>query len=98
MILKISLIIGFALPFTVIPMMLYFTQLSGFPAEIFSSQLSFSGDLMKSYYALTNIQPYRIASSLDYLFMVGYGLILYYSLLSSSLGALSKNFKPFHIT
>lgn len=78
-ILKISLIIGFALCFGVIPVMQYFTQLSGFPAEIFSSQLSFSGELMKSYYALTDIELYRIAPSLDYFFMVGYGLILFSS-------------------
>lgn len=78
-ILKISLIIGFALSFAVIPVMLYFSQLSGFPAEAFSSQLSFNGYLMKSYYALTNIELYRIASSLDYIFMVGYGLILFCS-------------------
>ena len=78
-ILKISLIIGFALCFAVIPVMQYFTQLSGFPAEIFSSQLSFSGELMKSFYALTNIELYRIAPSLDYFFMVGYGLILFSS-------------------
>jgi hypothetical protein len=78
-ILKISLIIGFALSFAVIPVMQYFTQLSGFPAEIFSSQLSFSGVLMKSYYALTNIELYRIAPSLDYIFMMGYGLILFSS-------------------
>jgi hypothetical protein len=75
----ILVITGFALSFTVIPVMQYFTQLSGFPAEIFSSQLSFSGALMKSYYALTNVDIYRIAPSLDYIFMIGYGLILFSS-------------------
>ncbi|MFX0048514.1 MAG: hypothetical protein ACFE8G_10160 [Candidatus Hermodarchaeota archaeon] len=80
-ILKIMLIIGFALSFAVIPVMQYFTQLSGFPAEIFSSQLSFSGTLMKSFYALTDITLYRIAPSLDYIFMTGYGLILFSSAL-----------------
>lgn len=34
---------------------------------------------MKSFYALTNIELYRIAPSLDYIFMVGYGLILFSS-------------------
>ena len=76
-ILKINIIIGFVLCFDVIPLMQYYTQISGFPAPIFSSQLSFSGDLMKSYYAATDINNYRIAASLDYIFMVGYGLILF---------------------
>lgn len=75
--LKIQLIIGIVLCFTVIPIMQYFTQLSGFPAQIFSSQLSFNGDIMKSYYAVTNIELYRVAASLDYIFMVGYGSILF---------------------
>ena len=75
--LKIQLIIGIVLCFTVIPIMQYFTQLSGFPAQIFSSQLSFDGDIMKSYYAVTIIELYRIAASLDYLFMLGYGSILF---------------------
>lgn len=77
--LKISIIIGFVLCFTVIPVMQYFTQLSGYPAEIFSSQLSFSGEVMKLYYGLTNIELYRVAASLDYIFMVAYGLILFCS-------------------
>jgi len=77
--LKISLIIGFALCIVVIPVMQYFTNLSGFPVDIFSSQLSFNGNLMKSYYALTNIELYRIGPSLDYIFMIGYGIILFSS-------------------
>jgi hypothetical protein len=75
--LKILLIIGLILCFAVIPVMQYFTDLSGFPAQIFSSQLSFNGDLMKSHYAVTNIRIYRITASLDYIFMVGYGSILF---------------------
>ncbi|MFX0040926.1 MAG: hypothetical protein ACFFCY_13690 [Promethearchaeota archaeon] len=75
--LKIQLIIGTILCFTVIPIMQYFTELSGFPAQIFSSQLSFNGDIMKSFYAVTNIELYRVAPLLDYIFMVGYGLILF---------------------
>jgi hypothetical protein len=75
--LKILVIIGFILCVVVIPVMQFYTELSGFPAQIFSSQLSFSGELMKSYYAVTNIELYRIAPSLDYIFMLGYGLILF---------------------
>jgi len=77
--LKISIIIGFVLCFAVLPVMQYFTQLSGYPAEIFSSQLSFNGNIMKLYYSLTNIELYRVAPSLDYIFMVAYGLILFSS-------------------
>jgi hypothetical protein len=75
--LKIFSIIGLILCITVIPMMQYFTSLSGYPAQIFSSQLSFNADKMKSYYALTDIGLYRIAATLDYIFMLGYGLILF---------------------
>jgi len=75
--LKILIIIGFILCVAVIPVMQYYTGLSGFPAEIFSSQLSFNGDLMKSYYAVTDVELYRVAPSLDYIFMVGYGTILF---------------------
>ncbi|MHA2394057.1 MAG: hypothetical protein ACXAEX_19150 [Promethearchaeota archaeon] len=74
---KISVIIGLILCFAVIPVMQYFTTLSGFPAQIFSSQLSFNGDLMKSYYAVTDIGLYRITALLDYFFMMGYGMILF---------------------
>lgn len=74
---KISILIGLILCFAVIPVMQYFTTLSGFPAQIFSSQLSFNGDLMKSYYALTDIKLYRITALLDYIFMIGYGTILF---------------------
>ncbi len=75
--LKILLILGLVLCFAVIPVMQYYSNLSGYPADLFSSQLSFSGDLMKTYYATTNIELYRIAPSLDYIFMLGYGLILF---------------------
>jgi hypothetical protein len=75
--LKILIIIGLILCFAVIPVMQYFTALSGFPAEIFSSQLSFNGDLMKSYYAVTDIGLYRVTALLDYIFMVGYGAIIF---------------------
>ncbi len=74
---KILIIIGLILCFVVIPVMQYFTALSGFPAQIFSSQLSFNGDLMKSYYAVTDIGIYRVTALLDYIFMVGYGTILF---------------------
>ena len=73
----ILLILGLAFCFSVIPVMQYFSNLSGYPADLFTSQLSFSGDLMKGYYALTNIEIYRISPSLDYVFMLGYGSIIF---------------------
>lgn len=75
--LKILIIISLILCFTSIPVMQYFTTLSGFPAQIFSSQLSFNDEIMKSYYLVTNIELYRVNVSLDYIFMVGYGTILF---------------------
>ena len=74
---KILIIIGLILCFAVIPVMQYFTSLSGFPAQIFSSQLSFNGDSMKSFYDVTDIGIYRVTALLDYIFMVGYGTILF---------------------
>jgi len=76
---KILLILGFILSIAIIPVMQYFTQLSGFPANFIISQLSFNGEIMKSYYSITNIELYRISPSLDYIFMLGYGLVLFSS-------------------
>lgn len=76
---KILIIIGFFMCFISIPIMQYFSSVSGYPANIFASQLSFNGELLKSYYSLTNIFLYRISASLDYIFMVGYGIILFSS-------------------
>ncbi|MFX1389996.1 MAG: hypothetical protein ACFE9Z_08045 [Promethearchaeota archaeon] len=90
--LKILIVIGVILCVVAIPVMQYFTTLSGFPAQIFLSQLSFNGDVMKSYYAITDIELYRLASLLDYIFMVGYGTILFsFSILiARSFGKTSK--------
>lgn len=74
---KILLVLGFILSFSIIPVMQYFSQRSGFPANFISSQLSFNGDIMKSHYSVTNIDIYRISPLLDYIFMLGYGLILF---------------------
>ena len=75
--LKILIIVGFILSIVVIPIMQFFTSLSGYPAQIFASQLSFNADVMKSYYVVTDIGLYRVAASLDYIFMLGYGLIVF---------------------
>ena len=74
---KIFLLLGFILCIAIIPIMQYFSQRSGFPANFISSQLSFNGDIMKSHYSVTNINIYRISPILDYIFMLGYGLVLF---------------------
>ncbi len=74
---KIFLLLGFILCIVITPIMQYFSTLSGFPANFISSQLSFSGEIMKSHYSVTNIEIYRISPILDYIFMLGYGLVLF---------------------
>lgn len=76
---KLLIIIGFVMCFIVIPIMQYFSGISGYPANLFASQLSFNGELLKSYYSVTNISLYRVTVSLDYIFMLGYGIILFSS-------------------
>jgi len=76
---KFLIILGFFMCFIAIPIMQYFSGVSGYPANILASQLSFNGELLKSYYSLTNIFLYRISTSLDYIFMAGYGIILFSS-------------------
>lgn len=76
-ILIMSIIIGFVLCFIGVPITMFFYELSGFPEEIILSQLSFSGSMMKSYYSVTEIEPYRMFIAGDYMFMTGYGLILF---------------------
>ncbi len=76
---KFLIILGFFLCFIAIPIMQYFSGISGYPANLLVSQLSFNGDLLKSYYSMTNIFLYRVSASLDYIFMLGYGIILFFS-------------------
>ena len=76
---KFLIIIGFLICFIVIPIMQYFSGMSGYPANLLASQLSFSGELLKSYYSMTDISLYRVSVSLDYIFMLGYAIILFSS-------------------
>lgn len=74
---KILLIFGIILFVVVYPIMTLFFWLSGYPTNFFSSQLSFSAQVLKAHYQVTNIDLYRIAQTFDYGFMVSYGCLLF---------------------
>jgi len=78
-ILRILIILGFMMCLIIIPIMQYFSGASGYPPNLFASQLSFNGEILKNYYAVTNIMLYRVSALLDYIFMTGYGIILFSS-------------------
>ena len=75
---KLTIISIILTPISYIMMMPFFL-LSGFPSnQIMMSQLSFSGPFLKSLYAqITNLSAYVTAQSLDYVFMVCYGLLIF---------------------
>ena len=54
---------------------------SGGPTDIIGSQLSFNGAQMKSEYLpiviFNGVDAYRLAQTLDYLFMLGYGMAIF---------------------
>ena len=55
----------------------YFNE---YPVGFIESQLSFSGDAIKNHYAqmdADSIALYKIGNLLDYIYMVGYGLMLF---------------------
>ncbi|MGV9171865.1 MAG: hypothetical protein ACOC44_06820 [Promethearchaeia archaeon] len=73
---KRLLILSILVLFIIYPIMGYFFMVAGSPANIMESQLSFSADYMKQYYAsIADLNTYRIAEILDYGFMVSYGLL-----------------------
>ena len=90
---KIFILTGLVIRFIVIPIMQHYSNLSGFPAEFISSQLSFNGDVLKSYYAQTNIDYYRISPMLDYFFMFGYGISIFSAILLISRKYENQQFK-----
>lgn len=70
---KYLLIFSIVLLCIIYPFMGYYFLLSENPGDVTASQLSFSGEYMKAYYAaIGNIDLYRIAETLDYGFMVSY--------------------------
>ena len=79
---KRLLIFGVILMIIVYPFMAYFFFASHYPVFFFESQLSFSGETIKSHLKTMNseeINLYRIGQSFDYAYMVSYAS-LYFSL------------------
>jgi len=76
-ILKRTILLAIILLVIIYPIMTYFFMISSFPVGFFQSQLSFSGEILKSYYGITNINLYLIGQLLDYGFMLGYGVIFF---------------------
>jgi hypothetical protein len=79
---KILLIISIILNIIIYPILNYYFIISNYPASVFESQLSFSGAVIKSHLrtlSSAEINLYRTAQLIDYLFMLAYGS-LYFSL------------------
>ena len=75
---KFILILSIVVLIIFVPIMGIFFLLSGNPGNVTLSQLSFSGAIMRDYYAaIPNLQLYRMGEILDYGFMVGYGLLIF---------------------
>ena len=73
---KHLLIFSIILWIVVYPFLCFFFEISNYPVWFWESQLSFNGDIIKSHLKTMNseeINLYRIAQSLDYLFMIAYG-------------------------
>lgn len=73
---RLILIICIILLIAIYPIITYLFTFS-YPVSFIESQLSFSGQLIKQYNAIANIELYRIANILDYIFMVSYGGIFF---------------------
>ena len=70
--------LGIAVIIISLPIMNYFFEISNYPVSFIESQLSFSGEIIKSHYAtMTNeeINLYLVGNVVDYLFMLGNGLV-----------------------
>ncbi|MCK4239639.1 MAG: hypothetical protein KAX33_10980 [Candidatus Lokiarchaeota archaeon] len=77
---RVLLIFSIILLFIVYPIMTYFSIISNYPVNYLESQLSFSGEIIKSHFNTMNtvdINNYRIAEILDYGFMVSYGILIF---------------------
>ena len=72
---KRMLILSIVIQLIVYPFMIYFFLISRYPVGFMESQLSFSGAVLKEHYKVTNIEPYKIGQILDYIYMVGYGML-----------------------
>lgn len=73
----------------------YAFSLSNYPVSFMESQLSFSGEVIKSHYATMNsheIQIYKYAQLIDYGYLISYGLFIFS--LSLYLGKRFKKTSP----
>lgn len=74
---KYLLILSIVMLIIIYPIMGYFFLMSGNPGNVMESQLSFSAAYMRDYYDnIENIELYRIGETIDYGFMVSYGLLI----------------------
>lgn len=79
---KILLIFSILLYIIIYPILNYYFTISNYPVSFFESQLSFSGVAIKSHLrtmSSAEIDLYRTAQLIDYIYMLAYG-ILYFSL------------------
>lgn len=75
-ILKRLLILSIIIFAVIYPIMMISFIFSGFPVDFMTSQLSFSGDKLKAWYAQTaDLNLYTMVQLFDYGFMVSYGLL-----------------------
>jgi hypothetical protein len=77
---RFLLIFGIILFIIIIPLMVIFYELSHYPVSFFESQLSFSGEVIKSHFSTMNAKEldyYFIWLIVDYGFMLGFGIIYF---------------------
>ena len=79
---KLILYFSIALYIIIYPILGYYFAASNYPVSFIESQLSFSGEVIKSHHRTMNSEElnlYRIAQLIDYIYMIAYGT-LYFSL------------------
>ncbi len=77
---RLLLIFSFLLYIIISPILTYFFTISNYPVSFVESQLSFSGATIKSHFSTMSaedINIYRIAQLIDYVFMVSYGTLIF---------------------
>ena len=79
---KIMIYFSIALYIIIYPILGYYFSASNYPVSFIESQLSFSGEVIKSHHRIMSAEElnlYRIAQLIDYIYMIAYGT-LYFSL------------------
>jgi hypothetical protein len=79
--LRIMLFVGLIATLIIYPIMGYFFAQSRYTTNVMASQLCFSGEFLKNSYIelvfFGDLEMYRIAQTLDYVFMASYGLLIF---------------------